>query len=291
MRILFATDLESDDVLALVYLIEYFIRNKIPFKNLMIITSLMNANLKKHIVQKILDYYQITGKIVFSGRNGLEQEYSSEGKGIVDHVDKIEDESEEPMREFVKEEFDLIILVNPFCLHKIYPMNANVRKIYIMGGHRNQLSGTMSGTSSILWSFNWRIDIPSTKEFFNWIAAKKIPTTLYSTHMFTKEFGCYYNMETFPKVMKHILESEKEVMKIMIKTMENWDQHVMKDPRLAEAIGIHAGKQFTPADVVCVVGYFHPEIELKKEPYEVFGTWITSVEAINIPLINEYLLE
>jgi hypothetical protein len=78
-KLVIITDVEPDDYLALIIIIEYFIENEIPFKNLLIVTTLMNANKKKLLIENLLSTYNIKDDIVCVGQNGLKKPYDKEG--------------------------------------------------------------------------------------------------------------------------------------------------------------------------------------------------------------------
>lgn len=261
-KLFIVTDVEPDDFLAIIMVIEHFIKTKTSFKNLLICSSLMNANKKKLIIKKLLESYNIKDDIVFSGYNGLKPEYKQEGVNILTEnerkIERIENEIYEQFVEFTTDsKIDILMLANPVTISNLLKgYENNVNKIYIMGGHFNNNC-----------SYNFSINMKATTEFFDWVKKFEKECFIYSSHMFAANYNGYYNEKKFPDVIKTIFSSKKKSIEYFRKMMENWDSYMCEDKSMISRIGKeNIGRQFAPADVICSIGYlFGDKIELKKQ--------------------------
>lgn len=306
-KLFIATDVEADDFLALIMIIEHFIKFKISFKNLIIYTCLGNANKKKLIVEKLLESYNIKDKVVYAGINGLKETYKEEGVNILNEAEqKIKECEPEKIPSLKNCRVDFLILMNPLGVLNIleeYVAGDKIEKIYVMGGYFKEKC-----------TYNWSIDLRATEKFLNLITSYKIKTIVYSSHMFAENYNGYYNKDKHPEIIKEIFENNNKKSILLFKEMvKNWDNYVTSngtDEEMVKRIGKeHIGKQFAPADVVCAVGYitasaieeerkdvhywinlFNLDKNIKITYYDYSKFNIIEVKKLNIPFINKIIL-
>ena len=255
-KLLIFTDVEADDFIAITILIEYYIKKKLNFDDLIICTSYGNANIKKYSLNKLFESYNIKNIKIFNGIYGIKNEYEMEGKNILSDNELLmlkkckENEMEIINNLSFDEYYDIILLMNP-CVLMCLIEKIKINKIYAMGGYYNDII-----------SYNWSINTKASIDLINYVIKNDIIFYLFSSHMFAKCYNGYYNYKKFPNVIKRIFRNDKKSLIYIQNIIKNWNHHVIDEfPSMLQRIGEeNIESQFAPADVVCMIGYLYEDI-------------------------------
>jgi hypothetical protein len=274
-NLLVIVDMEPDDRMALMLLAAEF-----PAGIAFIGTSGMHAGRKAALARKFIGQLGLAEVPVIQGSGGesssypgiasseAAREYHSEGRGLLPQADlavinrdtpRSSEELSRKIREFLQEHDDIeIVLLAPAtdlvqALEDEPTLEARIKHIHLMGGwsHITQPSGGIVRRTT----FNWNMDPDAGARL---MSMNTIPMTLYSSHMIKHSFsGGSINKDDYPAVIGELESQRGQVPafdSFLIATA-SWDHHLMeKIPSMQAIIGDHAGRQFTPADPVVVVG-------------------------------------
>jgi len=115
-------------------------------------------------------------------------------------------------------------------------------------------------------NYNWNMDPYSTTKL---LSIQDIPITLYSSHVVKNTFnGGSIQRKNFPRIIE-MLEKASGYLPSVSETLiagQSWDNHLMdRIPALEKIIGRqNAGRQFTPADPMVIIGKYSPEFIKRK---------------------------
>ena len=283
-------DMEPDDRMALMLLAAEF-----PAGIAFIGTSGMHAGRKAALADMFLGQLGLAEVPVVQGSGGesssypgiasseAAREYQSEGRGLLPQADlaainrDIPRSSEQLSREiraFLQEHDDTeIVLLAPAtdlvrALEDEPALTARIKHIHLMGGwsHITQPSGEIVRRTT----FNWNMDPDAGARL---MSMNTVPMTLYSSHMIKHSFsGGSVNKDGYPAIIGELESQRGQVpaFESFLVATESWDRHLMeKIPSMQAIIGDHAGRQFTPADPVVVVGMTRSGFVTEARPVDI----------------------
>jgi len=310
MKTLVISDVESDDFIAIILLLEYYKQNDLDFTDIFLGVSLGNAYRKAAILEKLTKAYGINQDIVYIGTGGYKSSYPEEGEGILSDTqvnqfnnseDLSCDELKNNLPRFLQgvedNSVNVVLLTNPidFIIKKSWFI-CKIRQIFVMGGAFNNRI-----------SYNWAINLDAARNFVDFVQECNIPTYIFSSQLYSDNFDGHINKDRFPELMDKIMESTTLPMYYFRAMMRNWDNHFTdygRDEAKIKRIGQdNVGKQFSPADPVCMLSFLHPEIMLEDHRWilrlERKKMWMASnedsplhfINKVDIPKIEELLFK
>lgn len=288
--LLVIVDMEPDDRIALLLLGAQF-REEI----VSIGTTGLHAGRRQILAQHLLDAMDLAAIPVIQGTGGEAESYPSivstsaarayrgEGHGLLSDaelsaIDRDTPRSSEALqlaiRELLRERDDIeVVLLAPatdlvHALEAEPALQARVQHIHTMGGWSEKVDA--SGKSVRRTTYNWNMDPVAAAKL---MSMKTMPMTLYSSHLIKASFaGGSINQDDFPEIIGE-LESQRcriPAIEAFFIAADSWDHHLMeKIPPLQTIIGDNAGRQFTPADPLVVVGMASGEFVTETRPVDV----------------------
>jgi inosine-uridine nucleoside N-ribohydrolase len=288
--LLVITDMEPDDRIALMLLAAEF-----PTDILSVGTTGLHAGRKQVLAARFLDRVGLAGIPVIQGSGGeaasypaiassrAAREYRSEGSGLLPKAELVainrnmprsSERLSQAIRDALRRHDDIeIVLLAPATdlVHALVAepsLQARVRHIHMMAGWLRKT--TPSGEVVRRTTYNWNMDPDAGAKL---ISMKSVPMTLYSSHTIKSSFsGGSINNESFPAVIGELASARCRVpvFESFLIAANSWDHHLMeKIPPLRTIIGDHAGRQFTPADPVVVVGMSRPDFITKARSVDI----------------------
>ncbi|KAI1711426.1 inosine-uridine preferring nucleoside hydrolase domain-containing protein [Ditylenchus destructor] len=156
---------------------------------------------------------------------------------------------------------DFILLAPPTDLMAVLEKDMSkyataINHIYVMGGW------VIDNTGVLRTTYNVNMDVMASSQLMEFAYDHKVDTTLWSSHIIKDTFsGGSINGDNFPNLIRMIFHSTAKALRDIQTAGKSWDNHLMeKIPKLRDIIGRHAGRQFTPADPLVIVGFFNPEL-------------------------------
>lgn len=288
------TDLEPDDRIALNLLAARF-GERLKFVG----TTVMNAWRKKVLAEQYLKQLGLTGIKVYVGTGGRStdypdiassraaREYENEGHTILSDQQKeqlsgdklprgaryLQERLEAVLKNSAESKFkmEIILLAPPTDLVAVLAKDPNLKSgighIHIMGGWVEAPTAT-AGVTEKRTTYNWNMDPKASAQL---MAMADIPMTLYSSHIIKPSFsGGSISPASHPEIIR-IIESSRAPSLLTFRTAgASWDHHLIeKIPPLQKVIGENAGRQFTPADPLVVVGMLNPKITTSSAPVNI----------------------
>ena len=273
--LLVIVDMEPDDRIALLLLAAEF-----PEEIVYVGTTGMHAGRKQVLAERYLDRIGLAGIPVIQGTGGeaasypdiassrAAREYQSEGRGLLSEADltlinsdmpRSSEELNRVIRDLLRKRDDIeIVLLAPatdlvHALEAEPSLKTRIKHIHMMAGWSEKVMP--SGEVVRRTTYNWNMDPIAGAQL---MSMKTVPMTLYSSHIIKSSFsGGSINKDGFPKIIGE-LESQwcrVPAFESFLVAGNSWDHHLMKKiPPLRDIIGDNAGRQFTPADPVVVVG-------------------------------------
>jgi inosine-uridine nucleoside N-ribohydrolase len=273
-------DMEPDDRIALMLLAA-----QIPEEMVLIGTTGMHAGRKAALAATFLEQLGLASVPVIQGSGGeagsypeiassrAAREYQFEGHGLLPDVElaainrdlpRSSEKLSQEIRKFLQEYDELeIVLLAPatdlvLALEQESSLESRIKHIHLMGGW-SQITQP-SGEVVLRTTYNWNMDPVSAAKL---MSMNTIPMSLYSSHLIKRSFsGGSINKDRYPEIINKLESQRAEVPAFdsFFVASESWDHHLLeKIPPLNAIIGNHAGRQFTPADPVVVVGMTRPD--------------------------------
>ena len=274
------TDMEPDDRLALHLLVAMY-----PERIALVGTTVMHSYRKKLLAERLLQQLGKGSIPVVQGSGGYAGDYSDvlssiagrqydlEGKGILSERSLL-DAAMQPrsskkfqsqLRQFLvtNQRVELFVLAPPTDLVAVLDespeLAGHIERLHLMGGW-SEVEGVDGG--ELRSTYNWNMDPQAAKQL---LETQNIPIILYSSHVIKESFpGGSMSATSSPQLIA-LLEESAERLPSINETFfagSSWDNHLMdRIPHLEAAIGRgNAGKQFSPADPIVIVGASSPEM-------------------------------
>jgi inosine-uridine nucleoside N-ribohydrolase len=288
--LLVIVDMEPDDRIALLLLAAEF-----PAEIIYIGATGMHAGRKQILAGQFLDQLGLGGIPVIKGSGGeaasypdiassrAAREYQSEGSGLLSKtelaaIDRYTPRSSkglsQAIRDLLSSHNDIEILLLAPATDLVQALEAEpllkerIRHIHMMAGWSLQM--LPSGEDVRRTTYNWNMDPDAGAKL---MSMKTIPMTLYSSHMIKRSFsGGSINRDGFPAIIGELESQQRQVpaFESFLIAANSWDHHLMeKIPPLQAIIGDHAGRQFTPADPVVVIGMSRPDFITRSRPVDI----------------------
>jgi hypothetical protein len=274
------TDMEPDDRIAL-HLIGVMFPERLAF----IGTTVMHSFRKRMLAERLMQQLGLGRVPIFQGSGGYAEdypdiassrpgrEYEHEGAGILQEQVLLEmadrpRSSRQLQREIGrilsdnrKVEFFLLAPATDLArvLEQSPELAEHISRAHLMGGWVE--IGQPDG-AELRTTYNWNMDPTSARQI---LESQAFPITLYSSHTIKERFsGGTVNRDNFPQLID-LLETASGRLKSVSETLVasgSWDHHLMdRLPQLEAVIGReNAGRQFSPADSIVVVGAFAPDL-------------------------------
>ena len=290
-EVIVITDLEPDDRIALLLVAARFK----PAEIVLVGTSVMHSGRKQRLARQLLDQLGLSKVPVIQGSGGKADDYpdiassqaartyTGEGEGLLPdselaRIDSNLPRSSDALSEAIRNQLrrhagtEILLLAPPTDLIKALEaepvLAARIGRIHLMGGW-SQRAG-VDGRTERRTSYNWNMAPDAAARL---MATDTIPMTLYSSDLIKTSFaGGSINPENSPRViamLQDLRDTQPAVAAFFI-AGTSWDQHVMQAiPPLRKVIGANAGRQFTPADPIVVVGMTTPGFIRRQRPVRI----------------------
>lgn len=288
------TDMEPGDRIAL-----ELISARLSHRVLMIGTTVKNSYRKAALVRNQLAETNLANVPVYVGAGGQEndytdiasskaaREYHHEGQGIlrdgeleyfkqIEHL-KGSQELGKAIRSTLQQSLktnslvEIMLLAPPTDLIAVLDSEPALRRaighIHVMGGWvdaKNPVSDIIEKRTT----YNINMDERASAALMQ---MTDIPMTLYSSHIIKPNFaGGSVNRSNFPEIIDLIEGAQASSLQVFRKAGLSWDTHLIeKIPPLKNVIGENAGRQFTPADPLVVVGLLNSKLVTSSEPVNI----------------------
>ena len=289
-NLLVIVDMEPDDRIALILLAAEF-SDEIIFVG----TTGMHAGRKAALARKFLDQMGLGTVPVIQGSGGeaesypeiassrAAREYQFEGRGLLPETELVAINQDMPKSSMkLSHEIQVLLRVNGnieivllapatdlvLALEQEPSLQEHIRHIHLMGGWSESRQSSRDIVRRT--TYNWNMDPEAAAKLMSF---NTIPMTLYSSHMIKSSFsGGSINKQGYPKIISEI-ESQRgqvPVFNSFLLAAKSWDHHLIeKIPSLSTTMGNHAGRQFTPADPVVVVGIARADLITKSRPVDI----------------------
>ena len=285
--LIIVTDLEPDDRIALL-----LVAAEVPAADIAFIgTTVMHAGRKRLLVRQLLDQLGLNEVAVIQGSGGdaddypdiasssAARHYSGEGLGLLNDTQLAEADnsprSSDALSHAIREQLrahpgtEILLLASPTDLVKALgaepALAAHIGHIHVMGGWSKRVSA--DGSVRRHTTYNWNMDPPAAARL---MAMRDVPMTLYSSDLIKSNFaGGSINADNSPEILATLqaLRAGQPAVAAFFVAGKSWDQHLMEQiPALRNIIGDQAGRQFTPADPMVVVGMTTPGLIQAKRP-------------------------
>lgn len=284
-NIVLITDMEPDDRIA-INIISSRLGNRLLFAG----STVMNAPRKAFLIRQQFALVGLENVPVYTGTGGLTSDYvdisssraarsyEQEGKTVIPEPElkRLNDpqgrRSSNDLKIHLKPalseasqngtKLDFLMLAPPTDLVAVLEANPELKSaighIHVMGGWVD-VKNAQTGEVEKRTTYNWNMAPEASRKL---MAMSDIPMTLYSSHTIKAAFaGGSINTQNAPDLVSILENSDTQAMEVFRRAAQSWDHHLMeKIPALQNVIGANAGKQFTPADPLVVVGMINPDL-------------------------------
>ena len=270
------TDLEPDDRLALIVLSRTLPRSKI----LAVGANLLNAPAKALRTRTLLDQLGWDTVPVLTGNGGAAADYpdlaSNAAARSFEHHDAVGALSSDQTQAFIQDALSraeregkrlnfLVLSPGTDLANAILSQGQRdsalevIRRVVMVGGW---VEVPNPAGPELRSTYNTNMDPWSTRLIF-----EHLNVELVSSHLIKPTFGGgSVNAVNAPGVVEAVAQSLHPAVADLRDAGLRWDRHLIATiPALAAVVGPHAGRQFTPADVVAAALVTDPELSTRVE--------------------------